>query len=262
MKCPSCGNENPPQALFCARCGVGLTRAPEPSRSIPTRDLGQLVSETFKVYRRSFWPFLAISFVASIPALLLNVVPQWWLSLVLLVPAVFFLVLGEGAAIHAVGRQRLGHAIDIQAAYERAWQKAGPLGIATLVFLLLLLGLILIVVGIPLLPFFWVSFAFYVQAIMLEGKGATAALGRSRQLVRGGWWRVFGICVVLFLIVVGLSAALAIPGFLVSLSNETLAGVLVNPIIYIGLTLLYLDLRVRKESYGLETLASEMGRSD
>ncbi|GGW63183.1 DUF7847 domain-containing protein [Streptomyces xantholiticus] len=39
----------------------------------------------------------------------------------------------------------------------------------------------------------WVKFCLAPAAAVFEGQGAVAALTRSSQLVRGDWWRIFGI---------------------------------------------------------------------
>ena len=97
---------------------------------------------------------------------------------------------------------------------------------------------------------------------MIEGKGSIAALGRSMELVRGSWWRVFGIGVVFALILLATSKVVSELGdiILIGLIVPAVATVLVLPILLIGRTLVYLDLRVRKEGYTLDALASEVRR--
>ena len=93
-----------------------------------------------------------------------------------------------------------------------------------------------------------------------------AALGRSRGLVQGSWWRVFGIGIVFVVVLILATFIASIPGLILGMANDTLGGLLVTmgsvfvaPIGYVGATLVYFDLRVRKEGYNVETLASEVG---
>ena len=101
---------------------------------------------------------------------------------------------------------------------------------------------------------------------MIERQEPISALGRSKWLVDGSWWRVFGILIIFFLIAFGISIVpSAIAGFISAfypLIGSLLIAViqtLVLPIGFIFSTLLYFDLRVGKEGYTLDRLASAMG---
>lgn len=141
---------------------------------------------------------------------------------------------------------------------------------AILAFAVFCLGLIPAIV---LFNFFQVKWLFSTQAIMLEAKGARAGLGRSWRLVRGSFWRVFGIDLItnIFIGIVTLTPAYAIsftailfPSPLVSTVLNTTVGILigifVTPIRIAILTLLYYDLRIRKEGFDLELRAKQLGQ--
>ena len=71
--------------------------------------------------------------------------------------------------------------------------------LANLVNGLALLGaavLILVLIGVPLFFYLVVIWFFFVECIMVENTGPMGALWRSRDLVRGSYWRVFMIGVV------------------------------------------------------------------
>ena len=135
-----------------------------------------------------------------------------------------------------------------------------------IIMLLLCAIAALIIIGIPLFFYVLVSRYFYPQVVMIEDEGPLRALGRSAGLVRGSWWRVFGIGIVflIMLFVIGLIAT--IPSGIAGLGNSTVSGILqvvgqalVLPIGYIGATVVYLDLRTRNEGYTLGTMEQEVG---
>lgn len=110
---------------------------------------------------------------------------------------------------------------------------------------------ILAIAGISYLGVRWI---FVLQAALLEGLGPTGALSRSSTLVKRNWWRVLGIMLVVFLITAAVSAILGI----MPVVGGIIGGIIATPIGTIGSILLYYDLRVRKEGYTVEALASEL----
>ena len=280
MKCPRCGEDNDPEARFCASCGQPLTEAsislPEEEppgrdeRTIPHRDLGELLNETFVVYQRNFWPFVLMFFLANIPSIIAAFTPGV-VSVSFIVLSVALSVLAGGATVYGVTQQYLGRPVIIEECFRRAWGRGLYLIVAAVLFGIILFGAVLLsllLIGIPILFYLLVSLFFYSQVVMLEGRGPIDALGRSWELVRGSWWRTFGIVIVFMLIVIAVTLVAAIPGTILSLINTSLGSILVSvfgvvapPIIYIGATHVYIDLRVRKEGYDLERMASEVGRA-
>ena len=99
-----------------------------------------------------------------------------------------------------------------------------------------------------------ISWILIFPAALLEGVGPIAALSRSYSLVRNSWWRVLGITLVVGLI----SGVISIVLGLIPVVGFIIASILVAPIYTIANTLLYYDLRVRKEEYTLEALSSEL----
>ena len=104
---------------------------------------------------------------------------------------------------------------------------------------------LLIVPGLVLLTW-W---ALIAPAIVLEGTGVGGAFGRSRELVRGHGWQVFGIIVVLGIVQVVVGILLAVVA--VAISDGRVAdalgtyvgSVLVAPLSALAATVVYLRLR-------------------
>ena len=113
------------------------------------------------------------------------------------------------------------------------------------------------------------------SVVCLEGIGGTAAMGRSRDLVRGFGWRVFGFLFLTAMLQGSLIMPVSIAGeFLFPMLTESLAlqfamstvlqqvlGMIVTPFFSAVLVLLYYDLRIRKEAFDLEVLARNLGKS-
>ena len=293
--CTKCGTGNRRDVVLCGNCGASLKESPTPgvpSREFPRRgqrveavgrlvprDLGDLVGETFRLYRGNFWAFVLIAIPPQIPFLVGELISNIALSFILIAVGISMTFLAHGAMAFAVGSLYLGENISVGECYRRAWSRVLSLISSGIVFWVpaLLLALLttvtthippaltvlVIIIGFPLSLYLLVSWFSYAQAIMLEGrKGPRNSLRRSHELVRGSWWRVFGIGIVFFLIYV----AAIIPGFIASEFSPivgdvliSLAGAVVTPIVYIGATVVYIDLRVRKEGYTLEAMASEVG---
>ena len=292
MHCPQCGRENPDDAQFCGECGAaqgGERREPGPYRpldsvegsgDIPPRDLGQLIDATFKAYGKAIIPFFAIALIPQIPNMLSLAVggtaedasltgPSLTETILALMSLLIGIVAGA-ASIFCLGRVLAGRSVDVMDCYGRALSVLLPLLAATIIVSLALIGsaiLMLVLIGIPLFFYVLIIWFFAVQAIVIENKSTFDALRRSHELVKSSWWRVFGIGVVFILLAIALLIPAIIASVIVGFINAVLSNVvlgvavaLVTPVVYIGSTLLYIDLRVRREGYGLQGLADDLAR--
>jgi hypothetical protein len=108
----------------------------------------------------------------------------------------------------------------------------------------IVIGLVLLVVpGLILLTIWSVA----APVVVLENPGVFAALGRSRALVRGNGWQVFGVIFLLY-IVVGVVAFIleAIgesAGSGVGIVVRVIVGVLTAPLTALAASVLYFELR-------------------
>ncbi len=117
---------------------------------------------------------------------------------------------------------------------------------------------------------------FTTQAIVLEDHSALDGIRRSWQLSRGSFWRILGI---LLLITVLITVLAGIPAGVISFVLNMLAGgqldrmlfaqtvnlvltyagnILAMPLQFAIFTLLYYDLRVRKEAFDLELRSQQL----
>jgi hypothetical protein len=128
------------------------------------------------------------------------------------------------------------------------------------------------IITIPVVIWVLVRWAVATPALFAEGIGPIKALGRSWNLVRDNWWRTVGVLIIVAIMVSLIQSALGVlftgvaavlPGLgddlragLVA-TMATLVNALVGAITPIALTMLYLDLRVRKEGLDLDQLARQ-----
>ena len=271
----------------------GVTELERRTPTLPPRNLGALLDETAAIYVRHFRRFLGLVFVVQAPIslisfALLQALGQSWVTVaVLLLLGLFGALFVYGAIPFAVGQHYVTGGFDIRRCYSVAWWRVVSLMTLGIIFIPLLAVLVLLgvsdqslVVALALLmavpavvvAIYW---SMAVQAVIVEGGRAVSALGRSFALIRGSWWRIFGITLVLGLVAIGLSIIVNIPFATLSYAadldpssglgsavNEMAALVVVmitTPLLFIAGTLLYYDMRVRKEQYDFATLSHEMG---
>lgn len=187
-----------------------------------------------------------------------------------------------GAVYRAVTDVALGRPATIGVVLRETLARYWPLlGLVGLFFVFGLVWAIAELIGFVLLIlpglavfcaaiYFLVRWSLTVAAMMAEDIGPIRGLGRSWNLVKGQWWRTFGILVVVAILqtvisyalffLFGLIAAVFSTGdFQAALVQvgSTLLSAVVSPITTIAVVLLYFDLRVRKEGLDLDQLAQQ-----
>jgi hypothetical protein len=213
-------------------------------------DPGNILSNTWDLYRAHWRHFVAIAAVIYVPlgAVSAGLALIGWPGIVaanVLNVAALFLV--QGALVKAVEDVRDGRA-DLGVA-DTLRHAGGRLIALTIAGILAALGIIggltlLIVPGLVLLTW-WLVVA---PVIMLESCGVAHGFGRSHALVRGNAWPVFGVVVLTMLVLLAFSLALGIAlsplggptrGFLQAAVGHTLAA----PFAAVAWTLTYFRLR-------------------
>jgi len=105
------------------------------------------------------------------------------------------------------------------------------------------IGLILVIVPGLILITIW---AVIAPVIVIEDRGVIEAFGRSRELVRGNGWNVFGVIVLAFLIVVAVSIVASLIGSALGeggrVALQAIANVLTAPIAALVAGILFFDL--------------------
>ena len=103
-------------------------------------------------------------------------------------------------------------------------------------------------------------------AVMLEDRGPLAARRRSTELVKGSLARTAGVVFVAGVVyMVGVLTAWALAGLVTREANASsqiagALGVALYPFVGALLTVLYYDLRIRREGYDLELMSRALER--
>lgn len=153
----------------------------------------------------------------------------------------------QGAFVHAVLDVRDGRVdMTVGETFAKARPYLGAIaGASLLAGLGIALGLLLLLVpGLYLLTI-WV---LIVPVIVLEGTGAMGSFSRSKDLVHGHGWNVFGLIVITFLlqiavgIVIGL-LVVSLPETTARFISDLFSGTVAGPFVAITWVVLYFRLR-------------------
>jgi hypothetical protein len=153
----------------------------------------------------------------------------------------------QAALVKAVEDVRDGRAdLSFGETLQAARPAVGKVAIASIVAgIAIAIGLVLLIVPGLFLLTIW---CLIVPVIVLEGVGAFASFERSRQLVRGHGWQVFGTLVLVFLLLIAASIVIGLilaplPQAASDFISSIVSGTLVSPFLALVLTLGYFRLR-------------------
>jgi hypothetical protein len=228
-------------------------------------DMGAIFDGAFSLYRRYFVTIVGAVGVIAVPVALLEIAAG---------PAGFLISFIAGLVTPAVGALIARDAASgVTPTIGGVWRRMGRLIVpllvtAILVFLTAIVGAIFFIIPGVL---FGVWFSLSAQAIAIDDRRYFSAMGRSRELVRGSWWRVFGI-LLLASIMVGIASGLVesfVTGVLALVGvghgltftstpttntdvvpaaiGSGVGALLVSPVGALIYALLFFDLRLRKD---------------
>jgi hypothetical protein len=216
---------------------------------------GSVIGQAWEMYKAHWRHLIPIAFVVyiliSLFALLLVVLLGWVGVLVgalVALAGVFWL---QGALVIAIEDVRDGRAdLSIRETLNRVLPRLNTLTLAGLLAAVgITIGFLLLIVPGLILITLWL---LIVPAIMLENRGVFESFGRSRQLVSGHGWSVFGVIVltVAILIAVNIGLSLVEAAFdsrwlnlLLDIASQTAAV----PFLALAWTITYFELRAIKE---------------
>jgi len=232
---------------------VAVVQASAPDNPIRTPPPGS--TETPEIDFDQFWAYFAALIVGSLLAAVATQV-------------------ATAASLKAVSGAYMGETSDWRTSLRFALGNLGSLlWLALLSSVLLALGLLACVVpGVYL----YGAWAVVVPVLLLEDVRGRRALVRSRALVRDRWWPTFAAILLGAILVAVVQGAFGLLLGLIAFMNSengvvqlvasailgTVSGVLATPFSAALVTVVYFDLRVRKEGLDLELLARRVGMDE
>ena len=210
--------------------------------------------ELYKAHWRTFVPLALIVYVIlGAIALVFGLILGGWLGVLISALAsivgTFWL---QGALVEAVQDVRDGKQdLSIGEMFQRVQPRLPALIVAgILAGLGIAIGLVLLIVPGLFLLTIW---SLIVPTIVLEGKSAGESFGRSRELVRGYGWNVFGVIVITIAAVIVASIIVGIATFWLpdgfdTFVSDVISNTVVVPFVAIAWTLMYFTLVRLKES--------------
>lgn len=270
---------------------------PAPLRLRPL-EIGDLLDETFRIYRRHFLLFAAISVILAIPSAALYGLALAWFSTGLdatssatdlgpvlgflgaigasFVVSILFLPFSHSAVVYAACESSLGRPVTAGGVFTGVLRRYFPLLGYWFVFNTFIAEVALVLCIAPFVLWLWVfvMWVAVVPAMFVENVGLGEAIGRSRHLVEGRWWRTFFILFLTYVLYFVLSIALGafinvaqgllqlvVSPFIASaltLASSQIIAALLAPVAQIVFVLIYFDLRVRREALDLFQMAGRL----
>jgi hypothetical protein len=209
--------------------------------------LSGVLGEAWQMYKTFAKHLLAIAFVIYLIAAIIT-------ALLALAGGTIGILLGSFVSVVAVyllqatlvkavqdvrdGRADLSISETVNQALPFFWS---VLGASILAGIAITIGLVLIIVPGLFLITIW---AVIVPVIVIERSGALASFGRSRELVRGHGWHVFGTLVLVYIIMLVADIVLeliftALPHVLGDGLGSIISGTLISPFLAVVVTLVY-----------------------
>ncbi len=244
--------------------------------------VGEILDTSFSLYRRHFGALATVALVCTGVPLALRLFLEGGggflanlpLALLYTLSLVVLNLIATGATVFVVSESYLGRPISAREALRRATPYIGRILVCSLLMAFVVgLGFLFFVIPGFMLG---VGLALTIPVVVIEPRtGASAALSRSWELTRGARWRIFGLgltlLVLLYVPVVAVTGLFAVVlpatgggfgpaslGAIVAIAIGGLVQMFIYPLFYCVLTVTYYDLRVRKEGFDLELLASTL----
>ena len=207
---------------------------------------GDVIGRAFEIYRDQIGVLLpAALLVFALDGLVGWVFDEGLLTLVAVVVSLVLAVLYEGMVVQLVRDVQDGRRDHTMG---ELFSSVSPvllplIAVSVLAGLGIGIGFLLLIVPGLILLTFW---AVVAPVTVIERPGVFSAFGRSRELVRGYGWRVFGTILLVFLLVIAASIAAALIGLVLGDVGRAILGwvfdALTQPVAALTTSVLYFTL--------------------
>jgi hypothetical protein len=237
------------------------------------RSNSEILDAAFEIYRRHFAVFMAINVIAAVPwaissyfgqtAILLQQTDGLFASALIRFAGVLISPFTEGAIACATSAAYLGNQVDFEQSMRAALSRPGRLFIAMIAkWMLIFFGLVLFIA--PGLVVFKRYFAL-PMTVLFEDNKVGDAMSRSRELANGNGTRIFALLGGVFVFVIIATGILLqlVQSFAHSAAATAIVTLIlttaISPFSSIVATLLYYDIRIRREGYDIELMTQALG---
>ena len=208
---------------------------------------GSVIGRAWAIYKTQFGTLIIAAAIVGLINLVATLLLGPFAGVISLIVSLFFV----GAVVHLVRDLEDGRRDE---ELSSLFAGVGPvfwqlLAVAILAGIGIAIGLVLLIIPGLILITIW---SVVVPVVVLEKPGVFAAFGRSRELVRGHGWPVFGTLVVTWLITIGVAivggiivAALGGADIIQAIVNWLLSAALL-PITALVISVLYFRLKAAK----------------
>jgi hypothetical protein len=214
-----------------------------------------VIGEAWRLYKAHWRHLLTFSFVVyagvAVIGAVLTLALTWVGAIIAAIVSLIAFFWLQGALVKAVDDVRDGNAdLSLGQTFAQAREQLSSVAVAAILAGLgIVLGLLLLIVPGLVLMTWW---AVIIPVVVLENRSAGESFTRSRELVRGNGWGVFGVIVLMVLLLIGFSFLLSIilsplADWAQSFVSQIVSGTVTAPFVAIVLTLLYFRLRQAKE---------------
>jgi hypothetical protein len=240
--------------------------------------VGEIFGNALQLYRKYFLPLTLAYALPNLPGQLFYTYGFQGKDTAATVIGFILLTIGSFVSYTAItlciADACVGNRPNLRRSFLRTRATAGSLFLTSFVQVLVIsVGIILLIVP-GVIFFLWYVLSPII--VVLEGRGGIGALKRSRTLTQGHRWRILSttaimvtallaVWIVGYVIVLLLGYAMHAGGaadetvmFTLGLLMAVLGWIL-TPTFFIGLVLIYFDLRARKEAFDSVALAAELG---
>lgn len=244
-------------------------------------DFGRVFGGAISVIRRRFVPVLVLTLAFAVVPSAINAAlrislfgdltnaqqianPYWWL---VSIAVGLVSVIGEAALLHLTVSELAGRPLPAVDSLRVGLRVFFPiLLISFLTFLGVAVGFALLFVPGVILVLMWIV---VLPVYVTEQIGIMGVFGRSRALTKGNRWRLLGLLILFFIVVMviewPLRAAMGLGiasgqdlgrAMTPALLSTPIYALIVTPVTYIGLGSLYVELRRCRDGVGPEGLAA------